>query len=108
MKNAPIEATGEAMSDPLFDAVNAYKDGMALFKAHAPSDDDAANAFIEESYGPPMRVLDNWTSPAQTKEGATAALEIAIHEFEQHGHNPITEAMMKAALDFLAGQEGSS
>ena len=88
--------------DPLLDAVNVYRSAIDDFNRNAPEDTEASYAYADQSYGPPMRVLDTWDTPARTREGAAAALEVALYEFDQHGENPLTEAMMKAALGFLS------
>lgn len=51
-------------------------------------------------------VLKNWDTPAETREGALAALSLAIEHYEI-GETPVIPAMMKAAFGFLDGSDGT-
>ncbi|RUM18729.1 hypothetical protein EFD56_14870 [Rhizobium phaseoli] len=100
---APIAAHAAA-ADPLLDAVAAFRSGMADYNANAPQDDPGANAYSLISWMPPHAVLANWTAPATTRDGAMAALRLAVDE-EETGDSPLVGPMMRAALAYLE-QEG--
>lgn len=101
---APIAAHAAA-ADPLLDAVAAFRAGMADYNANAPQDDAGANAYSLISWKPPHAVLANWTAPATTRNGAMAALRLAVDE-EETGDSPLVGPMMRAALAYLE-QEGA-
>lgn len=89
-------------SDPILDAIQAYKDGLADYNANAPwHDDDLVDAYAEQTYGPSMRALAAWDEHARSREGLIAALELAQNEMSQFGENPLTSSMIEAALGFL-------
>ncbi|PDT24546.1 hypothetical protein CO674_07235 [Rhizobium hidalgonense] len=101
---APIAAHA-AVADPLLTAVAAFRSGMADYNANAPQDDPGANAYSLSSWKPPHAVLANWTAPATTRDGAMAALRLAVDE-EETGDSPLVGPMMRAALAYLE-QEGA-
>jgi hypothetical protein len=101
---APLAAHA-AVADPLLDAVNAYRAALADYNANAPMDANAeADAYAEISWRPLFRALMNWTAPATTREGAMAALRLAVDE-EDTGDSPLVGPMIRAALAYLE-QEG--
>lgn len=89
-------ATADASSDPLLDAINAYKRGWQTFLA-AP--DEMAEK-LHHLWKEPHDVLRKWSTGAQSREGALAALAVAIEE-EETGDSPVTGPMMRAAYSFL-------
>ncbi|MDE4620631.1 hypothetical protein [Sinorhizobium meliloti] len=89
------EETG--MDDPLLAAIKAYRDGMAAYNA-APADDEET---VERTYGAPLDVLMDWEEPAQTREGAMAALRLALQEEREFKAAPLATAMLQAALDYF-------
>ncbi|MBB3913893.1 hypothetical protein [Rhizobium fabae] len=101
---APIAAHAAA-ADPILDAVSAFRAGMADFNANAPLDDAGTNAYSAISWKPPHAVLTTWTAPAISRDGAMAALRLAVEE-EDTGDSPLVGPMMRAALAYLE-QEGA-
>lgn len=88
--------------DPLLDAIAAYRAGMKDYDLNAPHDNDAADAYADISYRPPMRKLDEWSQPARTMQGAIEALRLIAEE-------PLctfTESMIAAALGYFDREEG--
>ncbi|MDI7864102.1 hypothetical protein MRS76_19315 [Rhizobiaceae bacterium n13] len=102
MPNTPVQAAAEGLpKDPIIAAIEAYHAGNAAYRAH-PDDDEAA---IEATYGPPSRVLESWEQPAQTRQGAIAALKLALYEHEQYGGSELIFPMLDAALAFLEKED---
>ncbi|TBD15701.1 hypothetical protein ELH24_09240 [Rhizobium ruizarguesonis] len=98
---APIAAHAAVADDPLLDAVNAYRAGLADYNDNAPMDTDAAaDAYAQISWMPPFKALESWTTPATTREGAMAALRLAVDE-DENGESPLIGTMMRAALAYL-------
>jgi hypothetical protein len=90
--------------DPLYVAIGHYTAGMATFNVIKEKDWAAAGgeeAVIEGTYGAPMRILEEWQQPAQTREGAIEALKLAIADGEWFDASSIASPMMKAALAYL-------
>lgn len=87
--------------DPVVEAVQAYRAGMDDYNANAPVEDELANAYAAQTYEPPMRVLMAWDQPATTKEGALAAIEMALEERAQQEESPVETAMLRAVHGFL-------
>lgn len=87
-------------SDPLLDAINDYRAGMAAYCAlpdfKTREEEDAA---IAVTYGPPFKVLDDWDRPAQSADAAREALRIVIDE--QLLASGMAEALVTAALAYL-------
>lgn len=90
--------------DPLLDAIAAYRAGTDDFNRNAPDDDDAWPAYVEVSYGPPMRVLEQWGRPATSAEAALAALSL-LNE-DQHLLSDMAEAMFAAVEGYLRTASG--
>lgn len=99
----PAAAMAVAVRDPLFDAINDYRDGMAEYCARPEfatvEEEDAA---IAETYGPSFKVLDNWERPAQSMIAAREALRLVLDEQLLTGG--MAEALVTAALAFLDGE----
>ena len=87
------------VADPLLDAINAYREAMADYCANAT--DDNEDEYARATYDAPLDVLSTWTEPAHTKEGALAALELALEDMENFASSPLSKAMISAALGFL-------
>jgi hypothetical protein len=94
-----------AVADPLLDMITAYRNGLADFNANAPEDNDGANAYGEISWLPPFKALENWTAPATTREGAIAALRLAVEE-GAHSYAEFIHPLTTAALAYFE-QEGA-
>ena len=88
--------------DPLLKAIAAYRAGMNDYNLNAPDDNDAADAYADVSYGPPMRILDEWSQPARTLQGAIEALRLLA----ETPHCTFTESMIAAALGYFDREAG--
>lgn len=106
-----VPANSTALSndaDPVLAAVQAYRDGNKAFEA-IPSVDHQKHggeeAVIAKTYGPPMRVLNDWDTPCRTREGAIAALQHALEEGDAFSCSDSLTSMTRAALSFLEDQE---
>lgn len=115
MSNQGNSTTASAVStassneaDPVLAAVQAYRVGTKAFEA-IPSWDHhkhgGEEAVIEKTYGPPMRVLNDWDTPCKTREGAIAALQHALEEGDAFSCSDSLTSMTRAALNFLEDQE---
>ncbi|MGO4619014.1 hypothetical protein [Ensifer sp. 2TAB8] len=90
----------DSARDPIQDAIEAYRDGLAAYNS-APGEDDET---IDRTYGPPLDVLTDWEQPAQTREGAMAALRLALEEERQFKGLPLSLSMLKAALAYFESE----
>jgi hypothetical protein len=77
---------------------------LADYNANAPSDNDAADAYVELSYGPPFTVLQDWEEPATTRRGALEALKLAIEENETFPLSSVGGPLLAAALAYFEAQ----
>ncbi len=87
-------------------AIAAYQAGLADYNAHAPSDNDAADAYARVSYAPPMDALRQWTAPAASHAEALLALDTALEELDI-GDVDTAEVLVRAAALYLRGAGGS-
>ena len=95
-------------SDPLLDAIAAYRKGEADYNAIKEDDWPARGGegeVIRKSYGEPLGVLQEWSVPATTREAAIEALRFAHEENQVHYSNPTVVAMVAAALAFFESEE---
>lgn len=97
---ANAECDAKSDSDPLMRAIKAYRAGLADFRDNAPDDDDEASAYADRTYCPPMIQLEQWSSPAITKEAALAALALA-REAHSEGDRSLVAPMISAALVYF-------
>lgn len=81
--------------DPIVSAIDAYLAGCAAYSASGQEDDETANA----TYGPSLEILERWDRPAVTREGAAAALRLALDEMPD-GYT-LVSALLSAALAYL-------
>ncbi|MDI7865062.1 hypothetical protein MRS76_24400 [Rhizobiaceae bacterium n13] len=91
-------------ADPIIAAIDAYHAGNAAYCAQ-PDEDDAA---IEATYGPPLRVLEDWDQPALTRQGAIAALQLAKKEDGGISCSPIVGNMLDAALAYFEKERATA
>jgi len=96
-----IAVAAPAVSDPLVEAINAYRAGMQDYNGNSPDDTQGADDYIEVSYGPPMERLEAWKAPAITRKGAVEALRLAIKENSDYYANSLVGSMVLAALGYL-------
>ncbi|BAV45735.1 hypothetical protein MesoLj113a_41790 [Mesorhizobium sp. 113-1-2] len=95
---APVEP-----ADPLLDAIGAYRASLADYNANAP-EGDAADAYAEQTYGPPMTGIEEWEAPATTHRSALEALRLAVDENEGCATNPMVAPLLAAVVAYLEGQ----
>lgn len=91
-------------ADPIVGAIKAYRDGSKAFDAINSLDFPALGGedhVIMTTYGAPLTVLDNWSSPCSTKDGAIEAMRFALEEAEDFYCEPSVKAMMTAVLGYL-------
>ena len=92
--------------DPVIAAVQTYRDGNKAFEA-IPSVDHQKHggeeAVIAKTYGPPMKILNEWDKPCTSREGAIAALRHALDECDAFSCSDSLTAMTRAALLYLEG-----
>ncbi|MDX0469930.1 hypothetical protein [Sinorhizobium meliloti] len=91
------EAWEHVGGDPILAAIKAYRDGMGAYNA-APGEDAET---VRRTYGIPHQVLEDWTLPAQTREGALEALRLAVEEERDCGASYLTLPLMTAALGYF-------
>tara|TARA_R110002051_G_C8529861_1_gene469401 strand:- start:82 stop:696 length:615 start_codon:yes stop_codon:yes gene_type:complete len=88
--------------DPLIEAIDAYRTGLATFNATPSAITDLdEDAIVERTYGPPMSVLMEWDQPALTFQGAMAALKMADDENICFTGSVIADNMVKAAVAYF-------
>lgn len=91
-----------SVSDPLLDAIKAFRDGMAAFNATGSDlSDDENNALFDVHVAKVQTALDEWVDPALTQEGAVEALRLAQEEGALYENSPIVGTMVRAALGFM-------
>lgn len=82
--------------DPILDAIKAYQRGVEAFNACPDGKEDEFSYLWKE----PHDVLSRWTEPAISREGAKAALALAIEE-DEIGDSLVTGPMMRAAFSYF-------
>ncbi len=93
----------EREQSSLLQAIRDYQASLEDFNKNAPRDDAGASVYSNASYGPKLEVLKNWSKPAETREAAIAALQIAMTDDGGVYNSDAGDAMMKAALGYLEG-----
>ena len=91
--------------DPLLSAIDAFKQGMAAYDVHPGAGTDVDDAVAGQTYGPALRTLQQWSTPAVTRAGAMAALELAGQDLEHSLDGALVTAMVRAALGYFQRQE---
>lgn len=93
----------DAVQDPLFAAIAAYREGNRRFcERPSPRGVEEEEAAIAATYGPPMQALVDWDKPAMSLQSAIDALQVTLDE--QCFIDEIGEAMIKAVLAYLKNQ----
>lgn len=90
-------------------AISDFRNGCVAFGEIDEADWDARggeNAVVAATYGGPLAVLEGWTKPASTREGAIDALRLAKEENHAHADSRVAKAMVAAALAFFEGEAG--
>lgn len=90
-------------SDPILEAILIYRKGWEAFCA-AP---DEESEELVHLWHDPHTVLVNWSQGCRSREGAIAALEIAVYE-DDTGDSPVTGPMLRAALAYFKGEQGQA
>ncbi len=100
-----IPGVASAPQDPLLDAIKAYRAGLVEFNrlAEADKDDKRWKEHGAATYEPWQAVLDEWSEPARSCEGAIEALRAAISEQDGVCGTPAAEKLINAALAYLEG-----
>ncbi|MFQ6158883.1 hypothetical protein [Sinorhizobium meliloti] len=93
------EALDYIGGDPILAAIKAYRDGMAAYNADPGQGEDAET--VMRTYAIPHQVLEDWTLPAQTRQGALEALLLAVEEERECGASHLTLPLMSAALAYF-------
>lgn len=89
-----------AKSDPLIKAIGEFRRAMAAFNREGSAEDDEVDALAAATYRPPRLVIQKWSQPAVSRDGAIEALRLA-RDAERDGDYRIVAPMLKAALDYL-------
>lgn len=90
------------MTDPIIEAIAAYKRGMNLF-AQVPEEVLMAigeDVVIRATYGPPLAILEKWDQPIQTISGASAALSLIREELRGYADSGVVLALVDAIKAF--------
>ena len=74
---------------------------LALISAYRRGSDPKSDDFCEEEFSATTQALNAWTSPAPSRAGALAALELARDESRDFSNSPTAEAMIGAAIRFI-------
>jgi len=99
-----VRATQTPLShDPLLLTIHAYEAGLALFNSIAPCDENTGK-IAKETWEMPWNRLCDWQEPAQTREGALAALRVAAKEMESMSTTEFVQPMVRAALAFFESE----
>jgi hypothetical protein len=94
------EPSAGAMTDPVVAAISAYLVAMEDFRRNAPDDDAGADAYALATYRRPLKVLERWRRPAETRIGAVAALRLAS-DAEADGAYELVGPMLRAGLAYF-------
>lgn len=94
-------AIGLAAYDPLLNAIKAFHAGCAAYSADSAEYEERGEegVLVEATYGPPMKALCNWDTPAQSPASAIEALKLI--KSEKMLIDNMGEAMIDAAIGFL-------
>ena len=100
-------ASATATQDPLYEAIANYRLGDERFNLINENDwgkMGGQDQVIQNTYREPLEVLQNWTKPANSREGAMEALQLAVEEASLYQDSNIAGNMIQAALDFFKTQ----
>ncbi|PWE56747.1 hypothetical protein DEM27_10310 [Metarhizobium album] len=87
--------------DPLLSAIRDYQDGLEKWLKFSPEDNEGAMAYTDESYGPPLALLQEWDQPAYTRDGAIAALKLAFDDDTGVRGMPAEGRLIQAVIGYL-------
>ncbi|NOV15897.1 hypothetical protein E5S70_07330 [Ensifer adhaerens] len=94
------EPSAGAVTDPVVAAISAYLVAMEDFRRNAPDDDAGSDAYALATYRRPLKVLERWRRPAETRIGAVAALRLAS-DAETDGAYELVGPMLRAGLAYF-------
>jgi len=95
--------------DPILAAIQAFRDALAAFNASPPSESQQADeAKIVLTYGPPLDILMTWDQPALSYPGAVEAIRLAAEENADYSGSEIADNMVRAALGYFDAQVGAA
>lgn len=96
-----------ASSESLILAIRGFQGGIQAFNDMPSEVTEACQAeSIAATYGPYLAALQEWTEPAQTREGAVEALRLAVAENEDCDGSPVANRMVRAALAYFEREPG--
>ncbi|MBL8577696.1 MAG: hypothetical protein JNK47_10750 [Mesorhizobium sp.] len=100
---APRVSDPSSGTDPLIDAIKAFRDGLAAYNRHSyPKTGRGSEAkAIAETYGPASDRLQQWDGPALTHEGAVEALRLVKEELHDTRGDTIALNLTTAALAYF-------
>ncbi len=87
--------------DPILELVNGYLAGSAAFNAGRYNTDEESDAAAENTYGRPMKAIEDWTGAASTFEGALAALRLAADETTNFSSPSSVSSLLSAAVGYF-------
>lgn len=116
LKSIPVLALSShldamASDDALADMIASYRAGMAAYNDHpicrkVDFTDEEFDAAVNETYGPSLCGLQDWTGPAPTRRGAIEALRLIVDEGKSHDMPAMVLAMAVAALSYFEAENG--
>lgn len=95
-------ANTHAETDPLLETINAYNAGCIAFRAYPDDTPEAESEAAAATYVEPMEALANWRTPAGSREGVIAALELLKSDRLLVG--PLGPSLVDACISFLKGE----
>ncbi|MER9615581.1 hypothetical protein [Mesorhizobium sp. M0207] len=92
--------------DPLLDLIERYRAGCDAYQcgSRGNRDDEALDALADVTYSPPMRDIEEWTRPAVSRQGATAALRLVLTEIGDFPQSGMLPPLLNAALAYLEAE----
>ena len=86
--------------DLLLRTISRYRVACAEYNA-ANAPDDRCDELAAATYAPFHDALTAWQWPARTREGALAALELAMEELANFDNSALAPALIRAAHGFF-------
>lgn len=95
-------ANANAETDPLLETIKDYKAGCVAFQTFPDETPEAESEAAAATYMKPMEALANWKTPAGSREGVIAALELLKSDRLLVG--PLGPSLVNACISFLKGE----
>ncbi|SEH78697.1 hypothetical protein SAMN05216228_1008103 [Rhizobium tibeticum] len=100
-----LKIPGYSESDPLLEAITAYREGLAALRAiREQITRDNEDGLVEQTYGPHMRALLEWDKAAISRQSAIEAMKLMAEE--DVFVDEIGEALRRAVLGYLESLKG--